>query len=158
MKDYTRKILVLDDEPMLINILVEILQSNQIECKSTSTMKQALDIINKEEISAIFSDISMPDGTGIDFLTTLRAQNINIPLVFLTAHDDKAYMMKAIQLGAIDYIEKPFDPARVVSVADRMLEIGARLRKISATKTSEATKRDEKFISQLRATNSRKSG
>lgn len=99
-----KKILLIDDESELtagINLFLEMRDIPSISAKNVSEAKMLLDV---EEISLICTDWDLGDGTGLDILQ--YAMNKNIPIVFLTGHDEDSYIDKAMSMGAAKYYIK----------------------------------------------------
>ena len=121
-------ILICDDEKDIVNALKIYLNDSQYQFFEAHNGKQALSIIENTEIHLILLDIMMPVMDGIETLTKLR-QFSNIPGIFLTAKSEEVDMIMGLNIGADDYITKPFRPmevtARVKSHLRRFLQLGA---------------------------------
>lgn len=121
-------ILVCDDEKDIVNALKIYLNDSQYQFFEAYNGKQALEIIESNEIHLVLLDIMMPVMDGIETLTRLR-QFSNIPVIFLTAKSEEVDMIMGLNIGADDYITKPFRPmevtARVKSHLRRFLQLGA---------------------------------
>lgn len=121
-------ILVCDDEKDIVNALKIYLNDSQYQFFEAYNGKQALEIIESNEIHLVLLDIMMPVMDGIETLTRLR-QFRNIPVIFLTAKSEEVDMIMGLNIGADDYITKPFRPmevsARVKSHLRRFLQLGA---------------------------------
>lgn len=121
-------ILVCDDEKDIVNALKIYLNDSQYQFFEAYNGKQALEIIESNEIHLVLLDIMMPVMDGIETLTRLR-QFSNIPVIFLTAKSEEVDMIMGLNMGADDYITKPFRPmevtARVKSHLRRFLQLGA---------------------------------
>lgn len=155
-----KKILVVDDEPALLGVIMDILILDGFAVLGANSMAEALNVLRTEEIGAVISDIAMPNGTGLELLEQVRAIPMNIPFVFLTAFDTKEHLLGAMRLGAIDLIEKPFSQKRILEVAARALEIGARIldsEQEVANSNVKHISQNNKFINLLKIENSRKS-
>ncbi len=102
-------IMVVEDEKN-INELISIYLSNlgykTLQCYDG---EEALNCFNEKEVDLIISDIMMPKVNGFAFAKEVRKKNENIPIIFLTAKDDKMSKQLGYQLGIDDYITKPFD-------------------------------------------------
>ena len=103
------KILIIDDVQENIDILSAILQKEFFIQNSTDGY-EALKKIQKEQFDLILLDINMPNISGFEVCRFLKIdpKTKNIPIIFLTANDDKKTLAKAFEVGAIDYIRKPF--------------------------------------------------
>lgn len=121
-------ILICDDEKDIVNALKIYLNDSEYQFFEAYNGKQALEIIESNEIHLVLLDIMMPVMDGIETLTRLR-QFSNIPVIFLTAKSEEVDMIMGLNIGADDYITKPFRPmevtARVKSHLRRFLQLGA---------------------------------
>lgn len=121
-------ILICDDEKDIVNALKIYLNDSEYQFFEAYNGKQALEIIESKEIHLVLLDIMMPVMDGIETLTRLR-QFSNIPVIFLTAKSEEVDMIMGLNIGADDYITKPFRPmevtARVKSHLRRFLQLGA---------------------------------
>lgn len=121
-------ILICDDEKDIVNALKIYLNDSQYQFFDAYNGKQALEIIESNKIHLVLLDIMMPVMDGIETLTRLR-QFSNIPVIFLTAKSEEVDMIMGLNMGADDYITKPFRPmevtARVKSHLRRFLQLGA---------------------------------
>ena len=121
-------ILICDDEKDIVNALKIYLNDSGYQFFEAYNGKQALEIIDSNEIHLVLLDIMMPVMDGIETLTRLR-QFSNIPVIFLTAKSEEVDMILGLNMGADDYITKPFRPmevtARVKSHLRRFLQLGA---------------------------------
>ena len=121
-------ILICDDEKDIINALKIYLNDSQYQFFEAYNGKQALSIIENTDIHLVLLDIMMPVMDGIETLTKLR-QFSNIPVIFLTAKSEEVDMIMGLNIGADDYITKPFRPmevtARVKSHLRRFLQLGS---------------------------------
>ena len=121
-------ILICDDEKDIINALKIYLSNPEYQFYEACNGKQALDIMMAEEIHLVLLDIMMPVMDGIEALNKMR-QFSNVPVIFLTAKSEEVDMILGLNMGADDYITKPFRPmevtARVKSHLRRFLYLGA---------------------------------
>ena len=111
------KILVVDDVEVNVIILEEIIQNMGYEALSATSVKQALELMQNEMTlpQVILTDISMPDIDGYEFCTILKKDPYtrDIPVIFISAMDSSADLSKGFELGAVDYIAKPFERVEV---------------------------------------------
>ncbi len=106
-------ILVVDDTKENIHILYNLLDEYDIAVAKNG--KRALEIANNEEIDLILLDVMMPEMDGYEVCSTLKQnqKTKDIPIIFLTAKVDIEDEIKGLELGAVDYISKPFNPTLV---------------------------------------------
>lgn len=111
------KILVVDDVEVNVIILEEIIRNMGYEALAATSVKQALELMQNEKTlpQVILTDISMPDIDGFEFCTMLKKAPYtkDIPVIFISAMDSSADLSKGFELGAVDYIAKPFERVEV---------------------------------------------
>ncbi len=123
-----KNILIVDDERDIVNALKIYLSDPDYKLYEAFDGKQALDIVEKEDIHLILMDIMMPVMDGITALNKIREKSF-VPIILLTAKSEDADKVLGLTVGADDYITKPFNPlevtARVKSQLRRYLRYGA---------------------------------
>jgi two-component system KDP operon response regulator KdpE len=119
------RILVVDDEPDVVESvrLGFTLQWREVEVLGAATGEAALDIVERQAPDIVLLDVGLPDKDGFAVLRELRAFS-DVPVVMLTARDDAMDKVKGLELGADDYVTKPFNHlelmARVKAVLRRL--------------------------------------
>ena len=110
------RILVVDDEPDLVDSvrLGFELQWREIELLEAATGEAALDRVERDHPDIVLLDIGLPDIDGFEVLRQIRAFS-DVPIVMLTARDDAMDKVKGLELGADDYMTKPFSPKELVA-------------------------------------------
>ena len=120
-------ILIVDDEKDIVQALKIYLSSEQYNTFEAYTGRQALEILEREEIHLVLMDVMMPEMDGISALSALREKN-NVPVILLTAKSEDADKIMGLNIGADDYVTKPFNPveliARVRSQLRRYMKLG----------------------------------
>ena len=101
------KILLVEDNEILAKGLIYSLEQNKYQVIHTLNVKDTLKIISAEKIDLAILDVSLPDGNGFDLYRN-NIKEKNIPSIFLTAKDEEDNIVKGLELGAEDYITKPF--------------------------------------------------
>ena len=106
------KILIVDDEPFNVDYLVQELEESDYNLITASNGREALDRVRSEKPDLILLDIMMPVMDGFAVLSELKADSLlqNIPVIVISAVNDLESVVKGIQLGAEDYLPKPFEP------------------------------------------------
>lgn len=121
-------ILICDDERDIVSALKIYLSNDNYNLYEAYNGKEALDVINKNDIHLVLMDIMMPEMDGIQTLIKMR-ENKNIPVIFLSAKGEDTDKILGLNIGADDYITKPFNPvellARVKSQLRRYMVLGA---------------------------------
>jgi len=102
------KILLLEDDTVLADILVDFLQESY-SVTHTFSMKEALHLSEENSYDLYIFDINVPDGNGISLLKELRSFSDETPTIFITAFHDTKHLKDAFESGANDFIKKPFD-------------------------------------------------
>jgi len=122
------RILVCDDEKDIVNALKIYLTSEGYEVLCAYNGNEAVEILKKESIQLVLLDVMMPICDGISALSQIREFS-NVPVIFLTAKGEDTDKVLGLNVGADDYITKPFNPvellARVRSQLRRFLKLGA---------------------------------
>lgn len=125
-------ILICDDDRDIVAALKIYLSSEDYRLFEAYTGRQAIDAVEQNEIDLILMDIMMPELDGITATVKLR-QKSNIPIILLTAKSENSDKVLGLDVGADDYITKPFDPAevlaRVRSQLRRYTTLGAQVKK-----------------------------
>ena len=113
--------IIIEDDPMVCEINKRYLEKdgriNSI--KSFHNGSEALSYLTSNQVSLILLDVYMPRLNGFEFLKTIRSKNISSDVILVTAANDFASMEKALQLGALDYLVKPFEYRRFTQALDK---------------------------------------
>lgn len=110
----TPKILIVEDEPAIADALQFVLQSEGFATYHTSTLGSTRQILVQQSFDLIVLDIGLPDGSGFDLCRELRSQN-TVPILFLSARHEEIDRILGLELGADDYVSKPFSPREVAA-------------------------------------------
>lgn len=118
-----KNILVVDDEPVCLKIMTEILQSRGYDVKEAGSGAEALDALQKFDPDLIMIDVRMPEMNGFDLLDNIKKlpKVAAKPVVFVTGIDDFHARKVAKELGAVDYVVKPIDDKEMDSVLEKYL-------------------------------------
>ncbi len=129
-------ILICDDEPDIVSALKIYLTSPDMKIFTAGNGREALDILEREEIHLILMDIMMPVMDGISAMVKIREKS-NIPVILLTAKSEDSDKILGLNVGADDYVTKPFNPAEVIarvrSCLRRYLQLGGNVRRDDET-------------------------
>jgi len=102
------KILILDDEKQFTEELYEFFQNSGFESFESNTVREARKILNNHKIDLLILDIRLPGVNGLDILKDVKIQFPSIEVIIVSAHGDMDTVIKAMRLGAFDYLRKPF--------------------------------------------------
>ncbi len=111
------RILIADDEKSIRLVLKKFLTSRGYEVLEAENGREVLEILKKESVDLIFLDLKMPKLSGLKVLEKIKG----IPTVVLTAYGTMDYTVKAIELGAVDYITKPFSFEEIREILKKLL-------------------------------------
>ena len=118
-------ILIVEDEPELLEKLVSVLHNEQYTTETASDGEEALDKIWNDTHDLILLDIMLPHLSGLDVLQEIRKAGIVTPVLVLTAKGDVADKVLGLNLGADDYLPKPFSLAELLARVRALLRRGA---------------------------------
>ena len=109
-----KTILVVDDEPKIVQLLCDYLERAGFRVLTAPNGKTALTLTHSEKPDLIILDLGLPEMDGLDVTRTLRKDS-NVPILMLTARSDETDKLIGLELGADDYITKPFSPRELVA-------------------------------------------
>ncbi len=109
-----KKILVVDDDSKLTELLVALLENYGFEAIAVSNPFSGLKAVQRNEFDILLLDVMMPEMDGFEFLRRLR-ENSDIPVIMLTARGEISSRIVGFELGADDYVPKPFDIGELVA-------------------------------------------
>lgn len=121
------KILIADDEKEIVRLLKMYLETDDITVLEANDGIQALEIVENDQVDLALVDIMMPKMDGYQLIKKIRQKNEYIPIIVISAKVTLSDRVLGIDLGADDYITKPFEPLEVAA------KVKAQLRRISAT-------------------------
>jgi len=148
-------ILIIDDDAQLTELLIEFLSSNKYIVVAKHKPEEGLEYLVKNHIDVIILDIMMPGMDGFQVLRKIR-ENLSIPVIMLTARGEITDRIVGLELGADDYLPKPFEPrellARIQSILRRTHSKAAIVEKVefkglSIDKNKQEVLLDKKSIS-----------
>lgn len=120
-----KQILIVDDEPVWLKVLTQLLQMKGYTVKEAASGADALNTLKSYEPDLILLDVRMPDMNGFDLLDHIKKlpKLASKPVVFVSAMDDFHAKKVARELGAADYILKPIDETEVNNVLEKYLPL-----------------------------------
>ncbi|MBI2205464.1 MAG: sigma-54-dependent Fis family transcriptional regulator [Candidatus Rokubacteria bacterium] len=116
------KILIIDDDPMVRSVLSDILLTEGLEADVTADGKTGIERVRESRPEVVLLDLTMPGMAGLDVLPELKRIDPQIAVIILTASHDVSTAVKAIRLGAYDYLTKPCGSAELLVVIRRAVE------------------------------------
>ena len=124
-----KNILIIEDDSALTTGLCRALSSGEIHTAGCHCLREARTMLQQEVYALILLDVNLPDGNGFDFLKEIKSR-FSIPVILLTANDMETDIVAGLELGADDYITKPF------SLAVLRARVNTALRRKNPEKTS----------------------
>lgn len=116
------KILLVEDDKSIVSSLTQFLSSEGYEVKNASGQAVALALMENEQFELVLLDISLSDGNGFAVCSAIKSA-YKIPVIFLTASGDEYSTVTGFELGADDYISKPFRPRELISRIKNILRL-----------------------------------
>lgn len=117
----TQRILVVDDEPMVREVVCAYLDREGFKVAEAATGPDAVEMLNSEEPNLLILDVMLPGADGFSILNELRRHS-DMPVILLTARTDELDRILGLELGADDYVVKPFSPRELVARVKTVLK------------------------------------
>jgi two-component system response regulator MprA len=126
------RVLVVDDDPELREFLLGELAMEGYACEAAASGQSALQALRGQSWDLVLLDWGLPDFSGVEVCERLRATGVTTPVLMLTAHDEVAERVRALDAGADDYLTKPF------SIAELLARVRVQLRRSQLSKGEES--------------------
>jgi two-component system, NtrC family, nitrogen regulation response regulator GlnG len=117
-----KPIWILDDDKSIRWVFEKALARTDLEFKTFSSTAEAMNALNREQPQVVVSDIRMPNGSGLDFLSDIKQKYPEIPVIIMTAYSDLESAVAAFQGGAFEYLAKPFDVDQAIDIIKRAVD------------------------------------
>ena len=115
------KIALVDDDPKIRELTAKYLSDQQLSVKTAANGVELDELMKNNSISLIILDLMMPDESGLSICQRLRVNNIDIPIIMLTAKGDEVDRIVGLEMGADDYLPKPFNPRELLARVNAIL-------------------------------------
>jgi two-component system, LuxR family, response regulator FixJ len=116
------KVYVIDDDEAMRDSLDFLLGAAQFDVTLFGSAQQFLDALPGADFGCVVSDVRMPGIDGIELLKRLKANRSTLPVLIMTGHGDVPLAVEAMKLGAVDFLEKPFEDDRLVGMIEIALK------------------------------------
>ncbi len=113
---------MIDDEPVLQDVLGTLLGANGFEVHSAINAAEGLQVLAEEEIDVVLLDMMLPDRNGLEILPEITARAPDLPVIVITAHSSVESAILAMREGAFHYVPKPFKNEEVLHLVRRAVE------------------------------------
>ena len=114
------KVLLVEDNLSIAKGLIYAFKQNEYEVNHAQNIKEAENMLKAEKYNIIILDIMLPDGNGFELYEEIK-QDYFTPCIFLTARDDEDDIVKGLELGAEDYMTKPFSTRELIARMNKIL-------------------------------------
>ena len=111
----TPQILVVDDDPEIRKLLARYIESQGFRVRLAASCRELREQLTTHQIDLVVLDVMLPDGSGLDMCRDLRAQRSNVPVILLTALKEDVDRIIGLEIGADDYLVKPFGRAELLA-------------------------------------------
>src|SRR5215470_6458890 len=119
----SRNVYVIDDDEAMRDSLNFLLDSSGFVATLFETAQQFLDALPQLAFGCVISDVRMPGIDGIELLKRLKTLHSGLPIVVMTGHGDVPLAVEAMKLGAMDFLEKPFEDERLIAMIEAALRL-----------------------------------
>ena len=126
-------VLIVDDEPDILELVAAHVNAMGMKSLKAINGQEALEILAKNTVELVISDLVMPKKSGMSLLQMMNRQGIDVPFVFITGYATKESMVQALKLGAFDYLEKPFEATAVRAIIKEAVRVGAERRALKGS-------------------------
>ena len=116
------RILVVDDEPLLVQLMLKLFQSMDLECEGYNNPHMALEAFIKHPFPLMITDIQMPGMNGLELLKEVREIRPDCKVIMVTGYGEKENVLESMRMGASDFLEKPMEMALLRSSVERLLK------------------------------------
>ncbi|MBL0848180.1 MULTISPECIES: response regulator transcription factor [Mammaliicoccus] len=140
----SQKVLVVDDEQSIVTLLKYNIEQAGYQVIVAYDGVQALEMVNEEKPDLLVLDVMLPEKDGIEVCKTIRSDKNQVPILMLTAKDDEFDRVLGLELGADDYMTKPFSPREVVA------RVKAILRRVGQIETQNSDDDEDIILGSIR--------
>ncbi len=117
------KVLLVDDEPHVTEIIGRILSQAKIEPLAASSGEEALNLLRTHRVDLVITDILMPGMSGLELLEKIKGLYPTLPVIVLTAHGDFYVAKEALNRGAFYFLTKPFNKSTILNISEKALRL-----------------------------------
>ena len=121
-------VFIVDDEKSVRDSIKFLMESIGLQAKVFSSAQEYLDQFDTNAPGCLITDIRMPMMSGLDLQQKLSENTLHPPIIMITGHGDVPMAVSAIQQGAVDFVEKPFNNQKLLDIVYKALEIDAKCR------------------------------
>jgi len=141
--EHTVKILVVDDEQVVLDSIKKHLKKDDYSIQTALTAKQGLDLLDGDTFDIVLTDLMMPEMDGLEFMKEVKDRHPHTPVIMITGYATINTALQATELGAFDYIAKPFTKSELRSVLQRASDLVLKADLPEGKETEDETSRGE---------------
>ena len=119
-------VLIVDDEPDLLELVSLTLSRMSLETRTASDVQSARRLLKSTPFDLCLTDMRLPDGDGLDLVAWIQEHHPNIPVAVITAHGNVESAVRALKLGAFDFVSKPLDLSVLRKLVGSAIRLGSR--------------------------------
>ncbi|GAB4289283.1 MAG: two-component system response regulator PilR [Methylophaga sp.] len=119
----SQRALIIDDEPDILELFTMTLSGMSIDCVTVENLAQAQQALKQHSFDLCFTDMRLPDGSGLDFVKTIQKQCPDLPVAVITAHGNVDHAVEALKSGAFDFVSKPLKLKMLRDLVDAALKL-----------------------------------
>lgn len=119
----SQRALIIDDEPDILELFTMTLSGMSIDCVTVENLAQAQQALKQHSFDLCFTDMRLPDGSGLDFVKTIQKQCPELPVAVITAHGNVDHAVEALKSGAFDFVSKPLKLKMLRDLVDAALKL-----------------------------------
>ncbi|MEH6617853.1 MAG: response regulator, partial [Porticoccus sp.] len=118
-----KRVLVVDDEPDIRELLSMTLEQMGLEVITTSKLTKARKLLDSESFDLCLTDMNMPDGNGLELVDHVQAYHPHLPIAMISAYGNMEIAVEALKKGAFDFISKPLELIRLRNIVQSALKL-----------------------------------
>jgi len=118
-------VLVVDDEPDLVELVSLTLGRMHLKTRAAADLESARRLLQAERFDLCLTDMRLPDGDGLDLVAWIQEHRVSLPVAVITAHGNVESAVRALKLGAFDFVSKPLDLGVLRKLVDSAIKLGA---------------------------------
>jgi len=136
-----KKVLIIDDDTDICMLLKRYLESKSFEVETAFSGSKGISILKNSSFDVVLCDFRLPDHTGVDLIKTIKSINHLTQIIIITGYSDVKQAIKAIKMGAFEYVTKPIQPEEIVSTINEAIKTNTREPQVESVKPSKKTKK-----------------
>lgn len=136
-KDHKISVLVVHDNREMCDLFAQLLDNDAFDVYAAANSGQAMDIVEQKAVDLVFLDMHLPGADSLSVLTKVRQLRSAVKVIMMSGHDDGMIRSKALQLGAVDYLRKPFQMGAVLRTIEKAMQVTLVERKASSSEAED---------------------